>query len=111
MVTITDKRLIPSIFVGVVGLILLGIGIGGLASLPNSIASSMMGPNMMEMMAGPMMGQSMMGGPAGMAGFGMNQSLLINGYMVLMLAIYFALIAIGSYVIYRGVSPMIKLST
>lgn len=111
MVTITDKRLVPSIFVGAVGLILLGIGIGGLASLPSLTASSMMGPNMMGMMAGPMMGQGMIGGPTSMAGFGMNDSLLINGYMAMMLAIYFGLIAIGSYVIYRAVAPVIKLST
>lgn len=90
---------------------MLGIGIVGLASLPSSITSSMMGPNMMGMMAGPMTGQGMMGVPAGIAGSGMNTSLFMNGYMVMMLAIYFGLIGIGSYVIYRAVAPVIRLST
>ena len=114
MITLSDKHLVSSIFVGAIGLILLGIGIGGLASLPNSIASSMMGPQMMGMMGPQMMG--MMGGQ--MMGQGMGFGPMMGGmqaqlhaYIAMMLVIYIGLITIGSYIIYRAITPIVKLTT
>ena len=109
MVTFSDKHLVSSIFCGAIGLILLGIGIGGLASLPHTVGTamsgSMMGPGMMGMMGG------MMGGSVAMQGVAGNMQAQLNAWIGMMLVIYVGLIAIGGYIIYRAVAPVVKLST
>lgn len=105
MTNLADKQLLPKIFIGGIGLILLGIGIGGLASLRPTFASvtfmpmePMMGSNMMTDFANPM-------GP-----FGANAATALNAYLATMMGIYIGLIAIGGYFIYRAVAPMMKVS-
>ncbi len=108
MANLSDKQLLPKIFVGGVGLILLGIGIGGLASLP-SIVSTVTFPPMGSMMGSNMMGM-MTGFATPMGPFGTNVATALNAYLAVMIGIYVGLIAIGGYIIYRAVAPMIRLS-
>jgi len=123
MANLSDKQLIPRIFVGGIGLILLGIGIGGLASLPSTLGTLsfapmgfVMGSNMM-MQDGMMMGKGMDMDMAMMRGFatpfgpfGINATTALNAYLVAMIGIYAGLIAIGGYLIYRAVAPIIRIS-
>jgi len=123
MANLSDKQLVPRIFVGGIGLILLGIGIGGLASLPSALSTLsfapmgfVMGSNMM-MQDGMMMGKGMDMDMAMMRGFatpfgpfGINAATALNAYLVAMIGIYAGLIAIGGYLIYRAVAPIIRVS-
>lgn len=108
MANLGDKQLLPKIFVGGIGLILLGIGIGGAASLPSTVSTVAFPP------MGPMMGSNMMGMMTGFAApmgpFGTSATTSLNAYLAVMIGIYVGLIAIGSYLIYRAVAPVIRLS-
>lgn len=121
MVTLQERNLAYVAVVGAIGLILLGIGVGGLASLPSTVASSF-GPMMGSQMMGPMMGQHMMGmmmgggmfgvgSPGAMGMFASNPGYWIDIHAGIMTAIYFGLIVVGGYLIYRTVAPILKIST
>jgi len=123
MANLSDKQLVPRIFVGGIGLILLGIGIGGLASLPSALSTLsfapmgfVMGSNMM-MQDGMMMGKGMDMDMAMMRGFatpfgpfGSDLTISLNAYLGAMIGIYAGLIAVGGYLIYRALAPVMRMS-
>lgn len=116
MTNLADKQLLSKVFVGGIGLILLGIGIAGLTSLRPTLVSvtftptdRMMGSDMMRMM--DIMNMDMMRGFAGPVGpFGTEVITVLNAYLYAMLGIYIGLIVIGGYLIYRTVAPLMKVS-
>jgi len=109
MSTPTDKRFVfQKTVLAVTGVILLGIGIIGLASLPSTIRNAIF-PNIGGSMMGPEKMMSMMGGDSIISGFansigpfGMNLTTSINTYITTMLAIYIGLIAGGGYLVFRA---------
>jgi len=75
-----------------------------------------MGSNMI-MQDGMMMGKGMDMDMATMRDFatpfgpsGINATIAVNAYLAAMIGIYAGLIAIGGYLIYRAVAPMIRMS-
>jgi len=122
MANLAEKQLLPKIFVGGIGLILLGIGIGGLASLPSTffvrsfphagamMEYSMMDWKMMDGMMDPMM-ESFAPGRAPTVAFVPNVTAAFSAYWFALLGLYIGLIVAGAYLIYRAVSPMMKSST
>jgi len=75
-----------------------------------------MGSNMMTQ-DGMMMGKGMDMDMATMRDFatpfgpsGINATIAVNAYLAAMIGIYAGLIAIGGYLIYRAVAPMIRMS-
>jgi len=103
-----DKPLLPNIFVGGMGLILLGIGIGGLGSLPSNV-SIMTFPRMELMMGCDIMMMDMMMGPrmvTPIGPFGSTAATAVSIYLAVLIGIYVGLIAIGGYMIYRAVAPV-----
>jgi len=110
---LADKQLLPKVFVGGIGLILLGIGIAGLASVRPAFSMTsmrmepMMGSNMMGMMR---MMDMMRDFATPMEAFSTNTLTMLNAYLVAMMGIYIGLITIGGYLIYRAVAPLMKVS-
>lgn len=114
MTNLADKQLLSKVFVGGIGLILLGIGIAGLTSLRPTLVSvtfiptdRMMGSDMMRMMD---MMDMMRGFAAPVGPFGTEVITVLNAYLYAMLGIYIGLIVIGGYLIYRAVAPLMKVS-